>query len=755
MTYIKSLKMHGFKSFAKPTELIFDKDLSIIVGPNGSGKSNITEAICFVLGRLSAKSMRAEKSVNLIYNGGKNQKSADEAKVEIVFDNAKNMFPLEGDVNVSRTVRHDGNSIYQINGKTTTRQEIQELLGHANIDPKGFNIVLQEEITGFIEMHPEERRKIVEEVAGISIYEERKLKSQHELEKTEERLKEVSIILNQRRAYLKNLEDEKAEALKYKKHEENVKKCKATLLYRDLAEKDGELKVTEEEIGKRAKIIEEKKKIHADTEVSISRLRQEIQKINEHIQKSSGIEQENLNKEIIDLKQLTTSLGVRKENFSSKIEENERRKNQFETSISEYESEINELKKVKPKNVVRERESLDNAKKELDNIESKKAEFYKTRQKFNDVKNKLSTKKDILQRIKNQSEFILGQIEHSSSQLSELTEDLDGVNNKLGALRKKHSKDRDILEENQKKIIELEKNVSKHEIEIIRQQKIKQDISKLDICPLCKTKLTQEHIQHVVDDSNKISEEAEKTINKVTEELEKIKKENLKAKIEVEAQSELIRKKEYDLSHINNILSQKEHLHKLESEESRVMIELKELETENKKLEAMMTKFGNVEESYDNLRVKVQELSEISKDDRDSQLSLKTLELEKAKNEIKRIAREQEENESSIEEITSELNEKTSVLEEKENQNEILKEKFQKLYGNKADIQEKISNSEKEQIRLEGETRQDEDSINNLRINKARINADKEMVSEQFAEFKGVELIKGDKEKIQEQNRLC
>src|SRR3989344_4769358 len=92
MTTIKKLRLHGFKSFAKLTELDFREDFSTIIGPNGSGKSNLSDAICFVLGRLSAKSMRAEKASNLIYNGGKNNQPAKNAEVTIVFSNDKNEF---------------------------------------------------------------------------------------------------------------------------------------------------------------------------------------------------------------------------------------------------------------------------------------------------------------------------------------------------------------------------------------------------------------------------------------------------------------------------------------------------------------------------------------------------------------------------------------------------------------------------------------------------------------------------------------
>src|SRR3989338_2950137 len=108
---IKKIKLQGFKSFAKPTELLFEKNFTVVLGPNGSGKSNVTDAICFVLGKSSAKSMRAEKSVNLIYNGSKTGQPAKEASVEIEFDNSKRKFPLDiNAVTISRTVKHNGQS---------------------------------------------------------------------------------------------------------------------------------------------------------------------------------------------------------------------------------------------------------------------------------------------------------------------------------------------------------------------------------------------------------------------------------------------------------------------------------------------------------------------------------------------------------------------------------------------------------------------------------------------------------------------
>jgi len=172
MAHIKKLVMQGFKSFAKKTEVIFDKDINVIIGPNGSGKSNVSDALCFVLGRLSIKSMRAAKAKNLIFMGSKYVKPAKEAVVDLVFDNSENTFALDGDeVHLKRIVRRNGQSIYKINDETKTRTEVIEMLAQAGIDPHGFNLILQGQIQSIVKMHPEERRKIIEEVAGISIAE--------------------------------------------------------------------------------------------------------------------------------------------------------------------------------------------------------------------------------------------------------------------------------------------------------------------------------------------------------------------------------------------------------------------------------------------------------------------------------------------------------------------------------------------------------------------------------------------------------
>src|SRR3989344_7229284 len=349
MTYIKRLVMQGFKSFAKRTEVVFDRGINVVVGPNGSGKSNVSDALCFVLGRLSIKSMRAAKAKNLLFMGSKYAKPVREANVELVFDNKDKTFNIEAEeVSLQRIVRINGASIYKINGDTKTRSEVIETLAQAGIDPYGFNLVMQGQIQSIVKMHSEERRKIIEDVAGISIYEARKEKSLHELNKTEERLKEISTILRERTSYLKNLEKEKTQAEKYKDSELMVKRAKASILTKKMKEKEKELHEVISSIEEKDKVKENMKSKIAQFQQEIEKISQDINSINKHIQTSTGLEQETLHDNIANLKAELEGLRVRKEGYENRKAEIERRIAEMSKSIPGIEIEIDELRKKSP-----------------------------------------------------------------------------------------------------------------------------------------------------------------------------------------------------------------------------------------------------------------------------------------------------------------------------------------------------------------------------------------------------------------------
>ena len=160
MVFINKLTCKGFKSFANRTELVFGKSFNAIIGPNGSGKSNVMDSLCFVLGKSSAREMRAEKSSNLIYNGGKKGSPAKEAEVTIEFDNSQKEFPVDTpEIKISRIVKLNGNSVYKINDEVRTRQQVLDVLNTAKINPDGHNIILQGDIINFMTMKTTERRE--------------------------------------------------------------------------------------------------------------------------------------------------------------------------------------------------------------------------------------------------------------------------------------------------------------------------------------------------------------------------------------------------------------------------------------------------------------------------------------------------------------------------------------------------------------------------------------------------------------------
>jgi len=347
--HIKKLVMHGFKSFPRKTELPFTPGINVILGPNGSGKSNVSDALCFVLGRLSVKSMRAAKAKNLIFLGTKVAAPAKEASVEIILDNSDRTFTIDKDeISIKRIVRKNGQSLYKIDHQTKTRQEILALLAQGGIDPNGFNIVLQGEIQNFVRMHTEERRKVIEEVSGISIYEMRKEKSLKELNKTEEKLKEVLAVLRERTIYLNNLEKERQQALRFKKLEKDAKTFRASIIYYDLARKKKDSEALELNISKRNKEIEKIRKEITGLEIAIENFEIKINSINSTIQKSTGLEQEKLNQEIANIRADIAGLSVKIENYENRLSNISNQKKDLQQAIREDELAVRELQKNSP-----------------------------------------------------------------------------------------------------------------------------------------------------------------------------------------------------------------------------------------------------------------------------------------------------------------------------------------------------------------------------------------------------------------------
>ena len=153
MVRIERLVIQGFKSFKRKTSIPFPNGFSVITGPNGSGKSNIGDAISFVLGRTSSKSLRAKRAHELIFHGSETKQASEFAKVTLYFDNSSGLLPLEEKtVSVSRRINKNGVSVYRLNDKVVTRQQLVDILAQAGIHPDGHNIIQQGDVNKIVEM---------------------------------------------------------------------------------------------------------------------------------------------------------------------------------------------------------------------------------------------------------------------------------------------------------------------------------------------------------------------------------------------------------------------------------------------------------------------------------------------------------------------------------------------------------------------------------------------------------------------------
>ncbi len=341
MTRINRLVCQGFKSFGKRVELVFGPSFNCILGPNGSGKSNVMDAICFVLGKSSAKSMRAEKAANLIFNGGKSKKGAGQGEVSIYFDNADKTFPTEDqEVKITRIVKKDGGSKYKINDQPRTRNQIIDLLAMAKIDPDGYNIILQGDIVRLVEMSPIERRLIIEEIAGISIYEEKKNQALLELDKVEKRLTEATIVLKERETYLKELKADRNQALKFKQLNDKIRSNKASYLKIQMNRKEKEISEIEERMVKYRTEIEKYRNEIAQLRVQIEEKKKEIEKITKEIETKGEKDQIEFQKELeLARVQLATS-KTKITSHSQEIERTKQRTEQLLRNKQELEKKI-------------------------------------------------------------------------------------------------------------------------------------------------------------------------------------------------------------------------------------------------------------------------------------------------------------------------------------------------------------------------------------------------------------------------------
>ena len=233
---LTSIKLAGFKSFVDPTTVLFRSNLTAVVGPNGCGKSNVIDAVRWVMGEGSAKTLRASAMTDVIFNGSTQRQPVGKAAIELVFDNSDGSLQGEyaafSEISVRREVTRDAQSFYYLNGTRCRRRDITDLFLGTGLGPRSYAIIEQGMINRFIEAKPDELRSYIEEAAGVSRYKERRRETETRLKRTRENLDRLGDLEEELRRQLQHLKRQAEAAKRFKTLSEDIRQAEIRLAAR-------------------------------------------------------------------------------------------------------------------------------------------------------------------------------------------------------------------------------------------------------------------------------------------------------------------------------------------------------------------------------------------------------------------------------------------------------------------------------------------------------------------------------------------
>ncbi len=282
--YLKEIRTYGFKSFADKTTIEFNNGINGIVGPNGSGKSNIVDAVRWVLGEQSNKSLRAENQVDVIFSGSKSRKPLNSASVTLVFDNSDHYLALDFDeIAIKRVLFRTGESEFYINNERCRLKDINDLLIDTGIAKESFNIISQGKIDEILSTHSSDRRVIFEEAAGVLKYKKRKEEALRKLEKTNDNVSRVNDIILELEANINPLREQSNKAKKYLECKDKLKDIEVALIANDISKLNLDYQDSKTNIEKLNDEILQLNKNNANYDVSILKEKNKLKEIEDKI----------------------------------------------------------------------------------------------------------------------------------------------------------------------------------------------------------------------------------------------------------------------------------------------------------------------------------------------------------------------------------------------------------------------------------------------------------------------------------------
>ncbi len=471
--YISRVICKNFKSFKK-IDVNLIHGFQVFMGPNGSGKSNICDAIRFGIGEHKMSALRAKTIRDLINHDSK----FAEVSIEVTTPDGKH--------EITRKIDREGNSTYILNGKKTTRTNIVELLKRYNIENGAHNVIGQGEVQRIVEMSATERRKIIEEIAGISEFEEKKKEALKELDLVQDRINNTKIILNEKEGNLKQLKKEKEEAEEYLKLKTRIKNLRNSIL-------KIRIKDTEDKLNQ---ILKE----YSELKFKIADIDKEIEGITARIKLKSD-DANRISKEINE-KTANNSLYQRYENLERELA----------------------VLREKTENLKNERERAIKFKKE--DLNRKKMEIS---ERIRDVEEYLSSKKQTLDTLNNEIEEIKRRIDMARKRDSTLVNESMKISNEIKEMEKQ-------LENQQREYLDIQGEISRIKSLISAKEIELQDLGGVDeTAEIHSIREIEKEIKNLEKERDKFKKERENLFNrerKINERLRNVDSELLKAKNE-------------------------------------------------------------------------------------------------------------------------------------------------------------------------------------------------------------------------------
>lgn len=392
--YLKEIVTSGFKSFADKINIKLEKDITCIVGPNGSGKSNVVDAVRWVLGEQSVKSLRGSSSMqDVIFSGSKSRNPLNVAYVELIFDNSDNYLKIPySEISIKRRIYRSGENEYFLNNEKVRLKDISNLFIDSGMGKESFNIISQGEVEKIVSSSSQDRRVVIEEAAGVLKYKKRKEEALRKLDKTHQNIERINDIINELENRIEPLKKQSEEARAYLEYKDNFEKYEVALMVYDIDNIKNLLELSNKKKNKLDSELIDLNSNNNTLEVELlsdnKKLDELENKLSEYNSKILDLtkETEKLNGEINLLKEQTNNSNKDENKIKileshNKLSSLKKDLNILKDTIKNTDSKLKELDNNKDKQLL----SIDKLKKEKENLQ---IDYSNHSKKIIEIKNK-------------------------------------------------------------------------------------------------------------------------------------------------------------------------------------------------------------------------------------------------------------------------------------------------------------------------------------------------------------------------------